>query len=138
MNTRLNTRFALVLLSLAGISAWAGNNTVTAGITKIVRGYNGGSPCAAATVGAGSMPSAGPKEDMSNLSVSCSDDKKVTWAQLREPLPNNHACVTTLDDLRKQNKYVTIVKDKTPDNAYHCVLSNITPTQFVNAAKHQQ
>lgn len=104
---------------------------------KIVRGFTPLAPCTAQSIGAGSSPAAGPNEDMSNLSVSCSADKRVTWKQLRQPLPNPHACITTLGDLRKQRREVTVVKDPTPDNPYHCVLSTITPREFVSGSRYQ-
>lgn len=137
MKSTLTPRLVVVFASLIGLCAWAGSNTITADTTKIVRGFNAGAPCDPEKIGEGSSPKAGINEEMSNLSVSCSDDKRVTWQQLRAPLPNAHACIATLGDLRKRNKNITIVKDETRDNRYHCVLSNITPKQFVSGSRHQ-
>jgi len=63
----------------------------------------------------------------------------VTDKDLKAPLrlPGRVFCVTTLKKLRKQRKEVTVVADETNDNPYHCLLSNITPKQFVAAAREQ-
>ncbi|MGE3538759.1 MAG: hypothetical protein AB7N91_15175 [Candidatus Tectimicrobiota bacterium] len=116
----------------------AGKKAITSATTKIVRGYNMGTPCDAMTIGNGNNPKVGPGEDLTNLSVSCSDDDKVSYTQLRASLPNPHACVATLGDLRKSRKEVTIVAAPETDNLYHCILDNITPKQFISGSKWQQ
>ena len=126
---------ALALAAVAG--AAHADDSVRDPAARIVRGYNGGAPCDPTIIGAGSAPKAGPNEDMSNLSVSCSADGSVSWTRLREDLPNAHACVATLGDLRKQRREVTVVRDPTDDNPYHCVLSTITPRQFVSGSRYQ-
>jgi len=103
----------------------------------IVRGYNGGSPCNAAVIGNGNSPSVGPKELLTNLSISCGDSKKVTYADLRAPLPSTHACVTYLRKLNDQNQDTQVVKDPIDGNRYHCLLSEITPKQFISGSKWQ-
>ncbi len=118
-------------------AAMAGGSTpVTKGWTKIVRGVNG-TNCDATAIGSGNQPPAKPTEDLTDLSVSCSQDPKVTVTALRAPLPNAHACVTTLDALRRVRPNVTIVADPAPGNGYHCLLDNITPRQFVSGATYQ-
>ncbi|QDH69079.1 hypothetical protein [Marilutibacter alkalisoli] len=131
--------FALpaLALALAATGIVYADDSVRDPAAKIVRGYNGGPPCDPQTIGDGSAPKAGPDEDMSNLSVSCSADRNVGWTQLRANLPNPHACVATLGDLRKQRREVTIVRDPTDDNPHHCVLSTITPRQFVRGSRYQ-
>lgn len=101
----------------------------------IVRGYNLNSPCDAAIIGTGNTPPVGPKEPLTDLSVSCGSSKKVTIQQLRQPLPNAHACVTFLRKLRDKNKLTQLVADPTPENQYHCLLSVITPNQFIAGSK---
>ncbi|MDH5824914.1 hypothetical protein QFW77_18265 [Luteimonas sp. RD2P54] len=135
----MNTYRSLPLLAAIALVVGAGHagNSVSDPAAKIVRGFNGAAPCNAKAIGAGSSPAADPDEDMSNLSVSCSDDRNVTFSQLRQPLPNAHACVTTLGDLRAQRRAVAVVKDPTDDNPYHCVLSTITPREFVSGSRYQ-
>lgn len=103
--------------------------------TKVVRGVNQ-TYCDATAIGNGSNPKVGKKEDMTNLSVSCSDNKKVSFDDLRAPLPSPHFCQTTIGKLRKKNKSVVIVSDPVPTNRYHCLLSRITPNQFVAGSKY--
>jgi hypothetical protein len=104
---------------------------ITAEWTKIVRGAND-CPLTAKSVGDGNNPKVGPREPLSDLSVNASDDKKVTYAVLAAGLPNARYGFTTLGDLRKANKSVLIVRDPLPDNPYHCLLSVITPNEFVS------
>lgn len=133
-------KFSFVSLTIIVPTACAaptssGNDSVNHAWTKVVRGVNQ-TACIPANIGNGNDPSVGPKEDLTNLSVSCSADKKVTFQQLRAPLQNNHACRTTIGALRKQNRYVAIVADPIDGNPYHCLLSDITPNQFVQGAKY--
>jgi hypothetical protein len=114
----------------------AGNKAITKAQTKIVRGMNGLS-CDATAIGNGNDPHVGPKTELTNLSVSCSDDTSVSYSQLRAPLPNPHACVSTLGSLRKQNRTVAVVRDGNNQNPYHCLLQNITPNQVVAGSKFQ-
>jgi len=125
---------------LPGISAQAiaaGKKPITRDTTKIVRGSNA-LPCNAQTIGQGNSPSVGPKEDLTNLSVSCSDDKSVSYNELLNHLPHAHGCGSTLDDLRKARPSVTVVSDPTGGNPYHCILDNITPKEFISGIKWQQ
>jgi hypothetical protein len=114
-----------------------GKKPITRGITKLVRGSNT-NPCTAQAIGSGNVPPVGPTEDLTNLSVSCSEDKDVTYKELWDVLPQQHACGTTLADLRKERPDVTIVSDPTGANPYHCILDNITPREFVRAIKWQR
>lgn len=97
----------------------------------VVRGTNQPGNCVAQNVGNGNSPRVGVNELLTDLSVSCGDPAKVTIAQLKAPLPNAHACKSDLVKLRKKNKAVKLVKDPTGDNPYHCLLSDITPNEFV-------
>jgi hypothetical protein len=120
------------------IAGAKGREPTTKGWTKILPGSNT-NPCTAVAIGAGDSPQVGPTEPLNNLSVNCSDDKKMTYEGLRGKfLPHVHACGATLDDLRQKNRNVTIVGDPTPNNQYHCLLQGITPKQFVAAIKYQQ
>lgn len=136
MKHPLIAAMALCVFAFPIVAEATGKKPITAASTKIVRGANGGT-CEATAIGNGNNPSVGVNEDLTNLSVSCSDQKGVSWSQLRAPLPNAHACVATLGDLRKRNKYVTIVGDPTDDNPYHCLLEDITPKQFVAGSNYQ-
>lgn len=109
--------------------------SITKGSTKVVRGYNNPSPCNASVIGTGNDPSVGPNQDLTDLSISCSDKDGVTVAQLRAPLPNPHLCYATLSMLRRARRDVAVVRDPTPTNPYHCLLMTITPNQFVSRAK---
>lgn len=129
---------ALVAFAIASVAVDVhADNSLRDPATRIVRGYNGAAPCNPTVIGQGSLPKAGVKEDMSNPSVSCSDDKHDDWKALRKPLPNPHACVTTLGDLRKWRREVTLVRDPTDTNPHHCVLSTITPKQFVSGSRYR-
>ena len=104
---------------------------ITAEWTKIVRGANG-CPLTAQSVGDGNRPKVGPRESLTDLSVNASDDKKVTYEDLAAGLAHAEYGFTTLGDLRKANKSVLIVRDPLPTNPYHCLLSVITPKEFVS------
>lgn len=110
-----------------------GDTPITAKWTKVVRGVSG-TACDAVRIGDGNQPKVGPREDLTDLSISCSDEKSVTLDKLRQPLPNPHICWSTLDDLRKARKEVTVVRDPTDGNPYHCLLATITPKEFVSRA----
>lgn len=114
----------------AGPTSSRGGKPITAEWTKIVRGANG-CPLTAQSVGDGNNPKVGPSEPLSDLSVNASDDKQVSYAELAGWLPNAHYGFTTLGDLRKGNKFVLIVRDPLPNNPYHCLVSVITPKEFV-------
>lgn len=130
---------ALVILGVTGCSgapatappATDGSSPVTAKWTKIVRGVNQ-TRCEAGPIGDGNNPRVGPDEPLTDLSVSCSDDKAVTIADLRAPLANPHICWSDLERLRKANRHVLVVSSPEDDNPYHCLLSVITPRQFVS------
>ena len=115
----------------------AGKKPTTRDITKIVRGSNA-VPCNAQAIGQGNSPPVRAAEDLTNLSVSCSDNKNVSYNELRNYLPHPHACGSTLDNLRKARRTVTIVSDPTNTNPYHCILSDITPEEFIRSIKWQQ
>ena len=131
--------FAICLFALQGcatknsheVSASIGGKPITAGWTKIVRGANN-RPLTAQSVGDGNNPKVGPKEPLTDLSVNASDDKSVDFKTLAAGLPNPYYGATTLDDLRKSNKMVLLVRDEKPGNKYHCLLSVITPAEFVS------
>ncbi|HEY3597801.1 MAG TPA: hypothetical protein VGL08_09865 [Paraburkholderia sp.] len=132
---RLSSIAAVCALSLfSTVCAAQGNKPITSGNAQIVRGVNPTS-CDAANIGTGNNPPVGPRGDLDNLSVSCTDDPRVTVTELRENLPNPHACVATLSSLRSARRDVLLVRDPTNDNPYHCQLSTITPNQFVSGAK---
>jgi len=103
----------------------------------IVRGYNGANFCDATIIGTGNSPTVKPQETLTNLSVNCGSSKNVTYKELRALLPNDHACITYLRKLRDQNNLTQIVKDPLPNNKYHCLLSELTPKQFVSGSKWQ-
>lgn len=137
--TKVPILFAALLLLLQGCEATRsdgattrrGGRPITDKWTKIVRGANV-CPLTARSVGDGNNPKVGPNEPLSDLSVNASDDKKVSYAELAAGLPNAHFGFTTLDDLRKANQFVLIVRDPLPNNQYHCLLSVITPKEFVS------
>jgi hypothetical protein len=108
-----------------------GTGPVTAKWTKIVRGVNQ-MRCEAGPIGDGNDPQVGPNEPLTDLSVSCSDDRSVTLDQLRAPLLNPHICWSELEKLRRSNRHVLAVRAPTRDNPYHCLLSVITPKEFVS------
>ena len=108
-----------------------GNKPITAKWTKIVRGANA-CPLTAQAVGQGNNPPVRAKEPLTDLSVIASDDKRVTYNQLAAYVPHANYGFTTLGDLRKANKHVLIVRDPLPNNPYHCLLSVITPKEFVS------
>jgi len=137
------TAAIVVAIVLAGIrrADAAGKKAITAASTKIVRAVNGkDNPiCTANVIGTGNDPSVGPSDELTNLSVSCSDDRQVTYSQLKQPLGANRSfCITTLGELRDKNKEVLIVADPEAGNPFHCLLSHITPKQFVAATKEDK
>ncbi len=132
----------LTQISMSPVYA-AGKKPITKGQTKIVRAVNQqpqGNSCLPDVIGTGNDPAVGPSTDLTNLSVSCSDDPAVTYGQLKAPLAgaNRVYCVTTLSKLRKQRSAVTVVADPTVQNSYHCLLATITPKEFVAATKEQK
>ena len=135
--------FALVLGTSFPILYAAGNRPITKGHSKIVRAVNqqpSGNSCLPTVIGTGNDPAVGPSDDLTNLSVSCSDNEAVTFKQLEAPLagPNRVYCVTTLSKLRQKRSEVTVVRDPTPQNQYHCLLATITPKQFVAATREEK
>lgn len=108
----------------------------TEGWIRIVRGVNG-TFCDASAIGNGNDPNVGPKEDLTNLSVSCSKNKTDTVKDLRQFLPNAHACYSTLKDLRNARKDVTVVRDPETGNPFHCLLGTITPNQFISRSRFE-
>lgn len=144
---------AAILVAATAIGASAalgkGGTPITAGTSKIVRGVNftfvggqaqlanGNVVTPADEIGKGNNPTVTAKEDLDNLSVSCSDDKSATVDALRANLPNPHIYWTTLGDLRNKRKEVTLVRDPTDDNPNHCLLGTITPKQFISGANYK-
>lgn len=104
---------------------------VTADVTLIVRGIHGAS-CDARAIGAGSTVRAG--KEVEKLGVSCSDDPSVGPEVLRKSLGGAHACVVLLGGLRQVAPGVRLVRDPTESDPYHCLLSGVTPNQFVSRA----
>lgn len=138
----------VALLAILAASAWLmshglakGNKSITDSSARIVRGSNN-LPCRAQAIGQGNRPPVAPDEDLTNLSVSCSDNRSVSYLMLTNALPHPHGCGTTLGELRNARKDklpgVTLVADPTPDNPYHCILDNLTPQEFVRAITWQQ
>ncbi len=135
----------LVVFLLAGCDQPAksssGNSIVsksaaTEGWIRVVRGVNGGFYSAAA-IGNGNDPRVKPTEDLTNLSVSCSDNKSDTVKDLQQYLTNANICYSTLRDLRKSWREVVVVRDPTAANPYHCLLGTITPNEFVSRTHYQ-
>jgi hypothetical protein len=109
---------------------------VSADVTLIVRAIHGTS-CDARALGAGSSPKAAAGEEMEKLIVSCSDDPAVGWSALQRGLGGAHACRVVLGDLRQIAPGVRVVRDPTESDPYRCVLSGVTPNQFVSHATWQ-
>ncbi|RRH93905.1 hypothetical protein EH240_28580 [Mesorhizobium tamadayense] len=132
-------------IALAPAGALGGGNTpITAGTTIVMRAVNFDPnglppPSPAKRIGDGNNPKVDPSEDVDNLSVNCSDDKTVTESVLRSSLPaGTHIYSGTLETLRNSRKGVTLVRDPVPGNDYHCLLSNVTPKQFISGTSWKQ
>ena len=108
----------------------------TEGWIRVVRGVNG-AYCDAAAIGSGNDPKVGVKDDLTNLSISCSENQTDTVKELRAFLPNAHICYSTLETLRKARREVTVVRDPKADNPFHCLLGTITPNQFVSRSRYE-
>jgi len=106
---------------------------VTADITLVARAIHGAS-CDARAIGAGGRRRAAAKDEVEKLSVSCSDDPSVGMEVLRKGLGGSHACVVVLGDLRQAAPNVRLVRDPTASDPYRCLLSGVTPDQFVSRA----
>ena len=109
---------------------------VTADVTLIARPIHGAG-CDVRTIAAGSSPRVTAAEEVEKLSVSCSDDPSVGWRELRKGLGGAHACVVVLGDLRQVAPGVRVVRDPTASDPNHCLLSGVTPNQFVSRATWQ-
>jgi len=133
--------FTTVSGSLSSVNA-AGEKPISAGHTKIVRAVNlrEGNICIPKVIASGNTPPVKEDEELTDLSVSCSDDRAVDYVELEKPLAKDDRgyCLTTLKRLRDKNRSVKIVSNPTDDNPYHCLLSDITPKQFVAAVKEQR
>jgi hypothetical protein len=124
------------LLSFAPSALAETASPVTANVTLIVRAIHGSS-CDARAIAAGSSPKVAPEEEVEKLSVSCSDDASVGWSELRRGMGGAHACVVVLGDLRQAAPGLRVVRDPTPSDPYHCLVSGVTPNQFVSRASWQ-
>ncbi|MFY2561235.1 hypothetical protein ACN469_26780 [Corallococcus terminator] len=114
----------------------AGGERINAPTAFIVRGMNG-TTCGAQSIGAGSTPQVNVTTEVQNLSVSCSEDRKVTLDMLRKPLVNPHICWAKLEELEARSADIIVSTDPTGDNPYHCVVSDITPNQMVQALHYR-